>query len=58
LQNEADKGETIIGVMLNSAGDQGHVMMMTPGGLIEINEQVLSWGSSFDRRGISKVPRV
>jgi hypothetical protein len=58
LQNEADKGIIIIGVMLNSRGTQGHVMMITPGGLIKINDKEQAWGKSFVSRGINKVPRV
>ncbi|HHU87484.1 MAG TPA: fibronectin type III domain-containing protein [Peptococcaceae bacterium] len=58
LQNDADKGIIIIGVMLNSSGTVGHVMMITPGGLIEINEQEQAWGRSFVSQGINNVPRV
>ncbi len=59
LQNDADNGAIIIGAMLNSSGTQGHVMMITPGGLVTINEQkTLGYGDSFITREINKVPRV
>jgi hypothetical protein len=58
LQNEADKGTIIIGVMLNDSGTEGHVMMITPGGLITIDENELDWGGTYTTRGIKKVLRV
>nr|HQH40167.1 hypothetical protein [Bacteroidales bacterium] len=58
LQNEADNGKIIIGVMLNSNGTVGHIMIITPGGLKKINEHEQTWGYSFVSRGIEKVPRV
>lgn len=58
LQNEADKGEIIIGAMMNSSGTQGHVMMMTPGGLVEITRDEQAWGYTFFDNDIKKVPRV
>ncbi|NJO92152.1 MAG: hypothetical protein HC831_26675 [Chloroflexia bacterium] len=58
LQNEADNGQIIIGTMLNSSGTQGHVMMMTPGGLVEITRDEQAWGYTFFDDDIKKVPRV
>jgi len=60
LQNKANSGGIVIGVMLNRKGDGGHIMMITPGGVITIDNDVAKWGSSFVRvdRDITKVPRV
>jgi hypothetical protein len=58
LQDEADLGQIIVGVMLNSRGNEGHIVMITPGGLIEIDVDTELWGKSFIDRGIEKVPRV
>ena len=58
LQDEADRGHIIIGVMLDRKGISGHVVMITPGGLVEINEKTQRWGDSYTTQGITKVPRV
>lgn len=36
----------------------GHVVMITPGGLIDIDEYTLKFGSGFVINGIDKVPRI
>jgi hypothetical protein len=65
LQHEADKGFIVVGVMLNRDGTQGHVMMITPGGMVNIkkNEKKqeqpeYQYGKSFTDKGISEVLRV
>jgi len=60
LQNKADMGEIIIGVMLTSSGADGHIVMITPGGLVKIDRKVKDWGESFTRadRNIDEIPRV
>ena len=60
LQDKADDGVIIVGTYLSSSGLSGHVMMITPGGLIDIYETTNEWGSSFlsYNRNIKKVPRV
>ena len=58
LQTKADEGKIIVGVMLNSGGTQGHVMMITPGGLLSISKETDAWGESFVNKEINKVPRV
>jgi len=58
LQNEADQGAIIIGVMLNASCTIGHVMMITPGGLVTVDENELDWGYTFTSRGIKKLPKV
>jgi len=60
LQDQADAGGIVIGAYISSDGSSGHVMMITPGGLVDINKNVPKWGESFSRedRGINKVPRV
>lgn len=58
IQSEADKGQIVIGVMLNSSGTQGHTVMITPGGLISIASNEETWGDSFVSEGITKVPRI
>ena len=58
LQDEADVGGILIGVMLNSSGTSGHVMMVMPGGLVKIDENTPEWGKYFVMRKIDKVPRV
>ena len=58
LQIDADKGIIIVGVMFNSDGSRGHVMMITPGGLIEIDRDEQAWGYTFFDQEINKVPRV
>ncbi len=62
LQDKANNGEIVIGTMLSSDGSFGHVIMITPGGLINVkksNEEYEGkWGSTFFKLGIDKVPRV
>ncbi|WOK06888.1 hypothetical protein RT717_27855 [Imperialibacter roseus] len=60
LQDKADAGGIIVGTLLSSDGSSGHVMMITPGGLIDISESTQKWGESFARksRNVLKVPRV
>jgi hypothetical protein len=63
LQHEADKGFIVVGVMLNRDGTQGHVMMITPGGMVDISRlpedpQEEKWGATFTSVGITKLPRV
>ncbi len=60
LQDKADIGGIIIGTYLNKEGTSGHVMMVTPGGVLTIDETVSKWGASFSKEGrdITKVPRV
>ena len=50
----------MIGVMLTSTGADGHIVMITPGGLIEIDNEVSEWGKTFVRsdRDIDEVPRI
>ena len=58
LQDEADAGEILVGVMLSSKGEWGHMMMIMPGGLVKIDEKTQEWGESFIRTHIDKLPRV
>ncbi len=60
LQSKADAGAIVIGAMLSSSGASGHVMMITPGGLVNIDDKTNKWGDSYVRkdRNILKVPRV
>ncbi|MEM0941953.1 MAG: hypothetical protein AAGI25_19505 [Bacteroidota bacterium] len=63
LQDKADNGGIVFGAMLNSNGSSGHVMMITPGGLINIGKEEgedpeEKWGLSFTDQSIDKVPRV
>ena len=63
LQDKADQGGIVIGVMLSSSGSSGHVMMITPGGLVDITKEgdeapEPEWGNSFTKRQIFEVPRV
>jgi len=63
LQSKADLGEIVIGVMLNSTGASGHIVMITPGGLINIetkseDEFIPDWGFSFTNREIFNIPRI
>ncbi len=60
LQDKADNGKLIVGAMLNSTGSSGHVMMITPGGLVSITNETEKWGKTFDRKGreLKKLPRV
>ncbi len=59
LQDQADIGQIVIGVMLNSRGDEGHTVMITPGGLIKIDEKTTEeFPLSFLSRGIKDVLRV
>jgi hypothetical protein len=64
LQDEADKGFIIVGVMQTTSGG-GHVMMITPGGLINIKKdkkkEELSeerFGKSFTDNSVHQVPRI
>jgi hypothetical protein len=58
LQNEADRGHIVIGVMLCSDNVSGHIVMITPGGLVNISTTTEKWGDSYIKGGITKVPRV
>jgi hypothetical protein len=63
LQNEADRGHIIIGVMLCNDNVSGHVVMITPGGLVDISRKEdeipeTRWGDSYTTQGINKVPRI
>lgn len=58
LQGEADTGRIIVGVMLTSSGTQGHIVMITPGGLHEIESVTETYGASFTTHDINKVPRI
>jgi hypothetical protein len=58
LQDEADRGHIILGVMLCSDDITGHIVMITPGGLIGINQTTEKWGRSYTSEGINKVPRI
>jgi len=46
--------------MLDASSTSGHIVMITPGGLVTIDETFLKWGSSFTRvdRNIWKTPRI
>ena len=66
LQDKADNAEIIIGTMMGS-GDVGHIVMITPGGLVRIDskkyddrtdiEKGFTSGAG-DREIITKLPRV
>ena len=60
LQDKADVGGIVVGAMLSSGGASGHVMLITPGGLVGITKETSKWGWTFDKkgRGIKKLPRV
>lgn len=62
LQDKADAGGIVIGTMLSASGASGHVMMITPGGLVDISKEgekaEQQWGLSFTDHKINKVPRV
>lgn len=60
LQDKADLGGIVIGAYVSGSGESGHVMMITPGGLVEIDVDSPKWGESFARksRNILSVPRV
>ena len=60
LQDKADAGGIVIGAMLSSGGSSGHIMMITPGGLVDIDENTYKWGKSFtlDGREVFQVPKV
>lgn len=59
LQDQADVGQIVIGVMLNSSYDEGHIVMITPGGLIEIEKNASDlFPASYLSRKIEKVLRV
>ena len=58
LQDQADIGKILVGVMLNSSGSSGHIMMVMPGGLIEISRDEPMYGEYFFDKGIKKLPRV
>ncbi|MGE0089782.1 MAG: fibronectin type III domain-containing protein [Bacteroidales bacterium] len=60
LQDEADMGEIIVGAYKDKNGDGAHTVMITPGGLIDIDTDTEKWGENFTRIGreINKVPRI
>ena len=60
LQDKADQGGIIIGTYVSSKNTDGHVMMITPGGLVDVLETTSKYGSSYlsYNRNIKKVPRV
>jgi hypothetical protein len=52
------EGFIVVGVMLNRDGTQGHVMMITPGGMVEISANTAEYGKYYMSNGVRKVPRV
>ena len=60
LQTKADNGGIVVGVYISRDGSSGHVMMITPGGMVDVGDKTKKWGDSFARRdrNILKVPRV
>lgn len=62
LQDKADAGGIVIGTMLSASGASGHVMIITPGDLVNIRKEgekaEQQFGLSFTDHKINKVPRV
>ncbi|MCQ2210401.1 MAG: hypothetical protein MJZ34_08925 [Paludibacteraceae bacterium] len=57
IQDEANNGCIIIGAMVDSHNNSGHIMVVVPGEMID-TENENKWGDSFKKRNITKVPIV